>query len=166
MENIKHLYEIPAHQATRLLTKRSFASLSTTSSEGRSHGAGVLYAYLDGTFYIHTMRSSRKARNIATNGRAALCVPIRRLPVGPPSSIQFQGAAELLDLDDPEILSLVNAGRLKSLTSHGELEEADGCFVRITPGERILTYGLGMSLRRLIADPIHAAGIVQGSVAA
>lgn len=140
--------------------KRSFATLATASPEGRPHVAGVLYEVVGGDLYVNTMRNSRKARNVAASGHAAVCVPIRRLPVGPPSSVQFQARAEVLDLDDPAITSIVDRGGLRSLTKHGELELAGGCFIRVALPERLLTYGLGMSLRSLIADPLAAAGSV------
>ena len=97
---------------------------------------------------------------MAANSNVAVCMPVRRLPVGPPSSIQFQGRAEILDLDDSQIATLIGDGKLKSLTGHGELDEPDGCFLRITFGPRLVTYGLGMSLRKLIGDPLHAGGSV------
>ena len=145
---------------TKVLTRRSFCTLATTSPAGRPHAAGVLYQAVDTTLYVSTMRDSRKARNVAANPHVGVCVPVRRLPVGPPSSIQFQGRAELLALDDPDVARLVGAGELKGITSHGELELDGGCIVRITPSHRVHTYGLGMSLRALLRDPLAAGGLV------
>ncbi len=144
----------------RAIEKRSFAALSTSSSAERPHVAGVLYEAVGTTLYVNTRRSSRKARNIASNPQVAVAIPIRRLPVGPPSTVQFQGIAEALDPDDPEIRVLVEAGLLKSITSHGELDLPDSCFLRISPGRKLITYGLGMSLLRLIRDPLNAGGSV------
>lgn len=144
----------------RAIRKRSFATLATTSPAHRPHVAGVLYEAVDGVLYVNTKRTSRKARNIVANPNVAVAIPVRRLPIGPPSSIQFQGTATLLDLDDPEILELVAAGRLKSITGHGELEIEDGCFLRVTPNKRLFTYGLGMSLYRLIKDPLNVGGVI------
>jgi len=132
--------------------------LSTSSPAGRPHAAGVLYDYVGDALYVNTLRSSRKALNMAANPHVGVSVPVRRLPIGPPSTIQFQAAAELLKLDSPEIEGLLANGRLKALTGHGELELADGCFARITMPRRVLTYGLGMSIRRLISDPLSAGG--------
>lgn len=143
------------------LRKRSFASLATTSAEGRPHVAGVLYELVDDALYINTLRTSRKARNIAATGRAAVCVPIRRVPVGPPSTVHFQNAAQVLDLDHPDITTLLGNSQLKSITSHGELDMPDGCFIRIQLGRRLLTHGLGMSLLKLIKDPVAAGGVVE-----
>lgn len=148
-------------QIRRTLAKRSFATLATSSPSGRPHVAGVLYKLVDDGLYISTLRSSRKARNIAANGHAALSVPVRRLPIGPPSTIQFQTTATLLAPTDPTIVDLVADGRLKSLTSHGELDLPDGCFVRVDLPRRLITYGLGMPLRKLIADPLNAGGHTQ-----
>jgi hypothetical protein len=147
----------PKPEAIRkALEKRSFATLATTSPAGRPHVAGVLYELVNDALYINTMRSSRKARNIAANSNVAVCVPVRRIPVGPPSTIQFQAAAEILALDSTEITALVEAGKLRSLTNHGELEMPDGCFLRVGLSPRVVTYGLGMSLSRLMSDPLNA----------
>jgi hypothetical protein len=145
----------------RTLQRRSFAVLSTVSPAGRPHAAGVAYSLAGDDLYLSTMRESRKARNLVANPWAGVVVPVRRLPVGPPATVQFQGRAELLDLDDPEIVGLASDGQLKAITSHGELELAGGCFVRITPSHRVHTYGLGLSLRQLLRDPLAAGGSVE-----
>jgi hypothetical protein len=145
----------------RALGKRSFCTLASVSAADRPHVAGVLYAAVGTTLYVSTDLTSRKARNVAANPHVGVCVPIRRLPIGPPSSVQFQGTAEVLALDDPEVLRLVDAGKLKSITAHGELEHPGGCFLRIRPGRRINTYGLGMSIRKLLKNPLDAAGVVE-----
>lgn len=142
------------------VAKRSFATLATVSEAGRPHAAGVLYSAVDMVLYTSTMRDSRKARNIAHNPHVGVSVPIRRIPFGPPSTVQFQGTAEIFDQDDPALRDLVAAGHLGPITGHGELTLDGGCFVKITPGPRLLTYGLGMSLISLIRDPLNASGSV------
>ena len=87
--------------------------------------------------------------------------PVRRLPVGPPSSVFFQARAAILDNDDPVIVGLLANGQLRSITGHGELDNARGCFLRITPTRGINTYCLGMSLRRLLRDPLNAGGSIE-----
>ena len=149
-------------QVRAAIEKRSFATLATTSPAGRPHVAGVLYEVIEGNLYINTLRTSRKARNIVTNRAVAVCLPVRRLPVGPPSTIQFQSTADILPLDDPAIRHQLDAGRLASITGHGELDHPDGCFLRIKLPDRLVTYGLGMSIRSLIADPLSAGGLVPG----
>jgi general stress protein 26 len=141
------------------IAKRSYAVVATVSTAGHPHAAGMLYATVGSTLYVSTDRSSRKGRNLAVNGRVGVTIPVRRVPVGgPPSAIQFQGSAEVLATDDPEVLRLVETGALKAITSHGELDRPDGCIVRITPDRRVHTYGLGMSLWELIRHPLDAAG--------
>lgn len=152
-------------QLRKLIARRSFCTLATTSSAGRAHVAGVLYVADGTTLYVNTLRTSRKARNVAANPQVSVCIPVRRLPFGPPSNIQFAATAELLALDAPELRSLLDAGRLKAITSHGELDLPDGCFVRITPSHRMTTYGLGMPLRHLIRNPLDAGGAVDLGVA-
>ncbi len=144
------------------IAKRSFATLATTSPQQRPHAAGILYAIVGDLLYVSTMRSSRKARNIAANPHVFVSIPVRRMPFGaPPSTIQFAATAEVLPVDHPDVVALAGAGKLKAITSHGELDLPDGCIVRITPGRTFHTYGLGMSLRALAKNPLGAAGRVE-----
>jgi len=140
----------------KLVRRRSFAVLATTSSQGHPHAAGVLYQVAGSDLWISTMRSSRKARNVATGGKVALTIPVRRLPFGPPSSIQVQARADVVGLDDPELGRLAADSRLKKVTSHGELELPDGCFLRVALPARVPTYGIGMSLLAFLRNPLAA----------
>ena len=148
----------PSERVHRLIHKRSFATLATSSPAGRPHVAGVLYQRVDDALYVSTLRSSRKARNIAANPAVAVSIAVRRVPVGPPSTIQFQAEADILAPDDPHIVELASGGNIDSITGHGELELPDGCFLRIPVGNRLVTYGIGMPLRTLISDPMGAGG--------
>lgn len=145
----------------KVIARRSFCTLATTSAANRPHVAGVLYAAVDGVLYVSTLRTSRKARNLAGNPLAFVCIPVRRLPVGPPSTVQFAATAEILGPDSPDVTRLVGTGQLKAITGHGELDLPDGCFLRITPGRTLHTYGLGLPLRHLIRDPLDAGARVE-----
>jgi hypothetical protein len=86
-------------------------------------------------------------------------IPVRRLPVGPPASVQFQASsADVLTNDDPEILRLASEGKIDNITGHGELERDGACFLRIGLPERVVTYALGMSLWHVIRHPLDSAG--------
>jgi hypothetical protein len=158
--------ELTPDFVTRTIARRSFCTVATSSAAQHPHVAGILYEAVGTDLWFGTERGSRKGRNLAANPKAGICIPVRRLPVGPPASIQFQGRAELFAYDDPRIVALLGAGKLKSLTGHGELDLPDGCFVRITPAGPVHTYGLGMSLVRLLRNPLDAAGRVDLTAAA
>ncbi len=136
------------------------ATLATVSGIGRPHAATVLYQCVDDALFVSTHRQSRKARNVADNGVAAVTIAVRRLPIGPPASIHFQSSATVLANDDPEIIRLAEAGRLDRITAHGEMNIDGGCFLRLALPDRLLTYALGMSLWRAIRNPLDAAGEV------
>jgi hypothetical protein len=144
----------------RALARRSVAVLATVSSTGRPHAATVLYQLAGDELFVSTWRDSRKARNVAASGAAAVTIAVRRLPVGPPASVQFQTTADVIDVDDPEIGRLVAAGRLGRITSHGELDVPGSCFLRLPLPARAVTYALGMSLLRVLRNPLDAAGEV------
>jgi general stress protein 26 len=145
----------------RAIKRGTFCTLATSSQVNRPHVVGVLYTAVEGLLYVSTLQTSIKARNIRTNARVAVCIPVRRFPVGPPFHVSFQGRAELCSRDDPRIVRLLEERRLNPITSHGELDDPDSCFLIITPGRRVATYGLGVSLRQLLRDPIHASRSVE-----
>ncbi len=148
-------------QIRRAIARRSVATLATASEHGRPHAATVLYELVDGVLYVSTYRDSRKTRNVAATGRAGVSIAVRRIPFGPPASIQFQTTATVLDNDDPEIVALVEAGRFGKITAHGELELPGACFLRIPLPSRAVTYALGMSLWHVMRHPLDAAGQVE-----
>ena len=144
----------------RAVSRRSVAVLATVSAAGRPHAATVMYQLVDDSLYVSTGRDSRKARNVAETGRVALTIAVRRLPIGPPATVQFQTTATIAAVDDPEIGRLAAAGRLDRITSHGELDLPGGCFLRLRLPARAATYALGMSLLRVLRQPLDVAGEV------
>ena len=149
-------HEKQERRIRRVIARKSFAVLATTSPAGRSHSAGIIYSAAEGDLWVHTMAASRKARNVAENPHVGLCIVYRRLPVGPPFTVHFQATAELVDLDAPEVRSLIDAGHLKSLTGHGALEMDGACFMRVRPGATIHSFGTGVPTLDLIRDPLTA----------
>lgn len=149
---------VPADLVRTALARRSYAVLATVSPAGRPHAAGVLYTMVGDDLWLSTETTGRKGRNLLAHPHVGVTVPVRRLPVGPPATIHFQGRADVLTAADPEVQRLVATGDLKAITSHGELDLPDGCFVRITPGRTIHTYALGMSLWSVLRNPLASAG--------
>ena len=145
----------------RIITKRSYATISTVSPAGHPHAAGVLYELVGDQLFVNTLRDSRKARNVAVSGRVGVVIPVRRVPAGgPPSAVQFQATAEVVDAHHPMIDELVATGHLRSITGHGERDLPGSCFLRIDLPRRLHTYGLGMSLVQLIRHPLEAGGLI------
>jgi nitroimidazol reductase NimA-like FMN-containing flavoprotein (pyridoxamine 5'-phosphate oxidase superfamily) len=146
---------------TDAVANHTFCTLATSSAENRPHVAGVIYALVGRDLYINTDTTSRKARNVTENARAAVCIPIQAAAEGPPFTVSLQGTATILQNDDPEIVGLVADGRLAAITSHGELERPGTCFIKIKPGRRVATYGVGIPEEQLAADPLGAFGSIE-----
>ena len=89
-----------------------------------------------------------------------MCVPVHVAPDMPPFTASLQGTATVIANDDPQVTPMIEDGRLAAITSHGELERPGTCFVKITPGRRVATYGIGVPEEQLAADPLSAFGSV------
>ena len=141
-------------QIMKTIAKRTFCTIATTSQAQNSHSAGVVYAFAEDALWVHTLSTSRKARNVDSNGGIGVCIPFRRLPVGPPYTIHFQASASIVAMDDPEVLPLIASNQLNSIIGHGALDMADGCFIRIHPHGMIHSFGPGAPVLDLIRDPL------------
>jgi len=138
----------------KTIMRRTFCTIATTSQAQNPHSAGVVYAFADDALWVHTLRTSRKARNVESNRAIGVCIPFRRLPFGPPYSIHFQGSASLVAIDDPEVLRLIASGKLKAIVGHGALDMPDGCFIRIRAHGTVHSFGPGAPILDLIRDPL------------
>ena len=145
----------------RAMAKHSFCVLATSSAANRPHAVGILYAAVGFDLYLLIGDDTVKARNIRANPRVAISIPVRTFPFAPPMAVQYQGSAELLPVDHPEIVPLLQAGRLKKITGMGALQTPGVVFVRVRPGRRITSYGLGMSVFSLLRDLARGARSVE-----
>ena len=142
----------------RIVATRSYAVIASVSPSGRPHAAGVLYALAGDDLWVSTLDTSRKGRNVASTPFVGLTIPVRRVPFGPPCAVQAQARAEVVAVDDPRVTRLIADGTLKQITGHGELDEPGSCFLRLTPGPTVHTFGLGLSLWALLRAPLAAGG--------
>lgn len=156
--------ESKEQKAVREAIERSFfCALATSSAENRPHVVGVVYVFTGGILYIHTVDTGIKARNIRQNRRVAVCIPVQGNPDAPPFCVQFQATAEVCSLQDPRIAELLAGGQLEKIAGHGLLDVPGSCILRVVPGRRIATYGIGMSLEEVMRDPVHASRTVMMS---
>lgn len=144
-------------EVEREIRWRNFGVLSTLLPDGRPHSVSVLYAVTPSgmpfALYVLTDRRSRKARNVNANPSVSFAIPLPRrlLPFVPPNSIQFQGTAEIMPLQDETAReAYTRSFVLRKVLS---LEEAQrrGVFVRIRPEPVVFTYGVG----HLTLSPVH-----------
>ena len=141
------------------LRRASFAVVSHVTPDGAPRSSGVLYTAGEDRLFCVVAADSWKARHLARDGRIAVTVPVRRggplalvLPI-PPAAISFHGTATVRRADAATIRTL--PGRLERLLPEAGRDAAS--IVEITPQGRFLTYGIGVSLRRM-RDPATARG--------
>jgi hypothetical protein len=140
-----------ALQIRHALSRASFAVLSHVTPAGSPRSSGVVYAMSGDRMYVVVAEDSWKARHIAADGLVAVTVPIRRggplslfFPI-PPATISFPAVAVV---HPPDVL----AG-LPALARMVPEDRRRRCAVlEIRPTGHFVTYGLGVSLRRM-RDP-------------
>jgi hypothetical protein len=100
-----------------------------------------------------TRRHLLKARNIESDPRVSLVIPVPRpvLTFLPPATIQLHGSAELLNWDDPigtAVFKMFWLGRriLSEYEQAREAGEGRVCFVRIVPDASVRSYLVGTQL--------------------
>ena len=141
----------------RQIRRQHFGVLATAGRDGAPHSAGVSYGctWAGDTFalYLMTRRHLLKARNIDTDPRVSLVIPVPRplLTFLPPATIQLHGRAELMGWDDPIGTSVFEGFWLgRRILSEYEKARDDGesrvCFVRIDPEPSVRSYLVGTRL--------------------
>ena len=162
---------LPADVVLRALSQNHFAVLSTVGADGTPHSAGVNYGVSNFSsgpaLYVMTRRHLQKARDIQTNGRVSLVVPIRRrlLWFLPPATIQLRGRAEVLDGSDDigeAVFRRFWIGRriLDAYERSRRNGETRICFLKITPEPIVRTYMVGSKVWELTRRMEAAAGRV------
>lgn len=156
----------------RQIRRQHFAVLSTVGRDGAPHSAGVNYGSTRAgdrfALYVMTRRHLLKARNIASDPRVSIVIPIPRpaLTFVPPATIQLHGEAELLDWDDASGTGVFESfwmGRriVQGYRRARELGETRVCFVRIVPDPKVHTYMVGSRIWELRRNMEAGSGDVR-----
>lgn len=139
------------------LTKASFAVLAHVTPAGEPRSSGVGYKALGRRLYLGTPPDSWKAKHIAASGRVSMTVPVRRggilslvFPI-PPATISFHATAIVHPAGSTEARSLMK--ELGSLVPP-ERRALDSV-IEVVPEGAFLTYGVGISLKKML-DPTVA----------
>ena len=147
----------------RQIRRQHFAVLATAGRDGAPHSAGVTYGSTgpggDFALYLMTRRHLLKARDIESDPRVSLVIPIPRpvLSSLPPATMQLHGRAELLDWDDAAgtgVFERFWMGRriLQGYRRAREHGETRVCFVKLVPAPRVRTYMVGYRIWELRRD--------------
>ncbi|MDF2573592.1 MAG: hypothetical protein K0S05_504 [Agromyces sp.] len=153
------------------IRRQHFAVLSTVGRDGAPHSAGVNYGTTRPgtalTIYVMTRRHLLKARNIRSDPRVSLVIPVTRtvLSFVPPPTIQLHGHAELLDWDDAAGTAVFETfwmGRriLDGYRRARERGEQRVCFLKVTPEPEMRTYMVGSRIWQLRHNMEAGAGRV------
>src|SRR5437762_1014673 len=150
-------FRLTSGQVWHALAKASFAVVSYVTPAGEPRSSGVVYKAAGRRLYMTVAPGSWKARHVAAAGRVAVTVPVRRggllslvAPI-PPATISFHGAAIVHPAGSPQADALV-----KDLGSLVPKERRDrACVIEVLPEGAFLTYGLGVSLLKML-DPTAA----------
>ncbi len=153
---------ITTDQVWHEVEKQLFAVLGTVTAKGEARTVGIVYILRDQNLYIATERTSWKARHIEQNPNVSMTVAIpKRIPFMPwiripAATITFQGTAAIHD--PQELPGEISHALLRDIEVDKEAVSRL-CIIQITPKGDFLTYGVGVSLRKM-RHPERASGRV------
>jgi len=148
---------------TRLIAKHNFCILATQGLEG-PHVAGVGYFANGLDLYIATSASTAKARNVQRDPRVAVHIPVP-WPVipAPPKSIQFQGNARILPIDDENANAALDRGPFimhrvfrRLLMNVDTAAWGESVWIHVHPRKRIETFMIGVPSTTIFRDESKA----------
>jgi len=137
--------------------KASFAVVGYVTPSGEPRSSGVVFKTVGRRLFVVVAPESWKARHIGASGKVSVTVPVRRggvlslvAPI-PPATVSFHGSATVFPAGSPRGRSLPM--ELASLVPAES--RASGSVIEITPEDVFVTYGVGVSLRKM-RDPDSA----------
>jgi hypothetical protein len=148
---------LTTEQVWHQLAKASFAILSHVTPAGEPRSSGVVYKTFGRQLYVAVAPDGWKARHVATSGRVAVTVPLRRggllslLAPIPPATISFHATAVVHPAGSPAARSL--SRELASLLPAER--QASACLIEVIPEGTFVTYGVGVPLLKM-RDPAAA----------
>jgi general stress protein 26 len=154
----------------RAIRSHTFGTLSTLSRQGHPHATGVVYAVSPPAhplrLYVTTRGTTVKIANIRRAPEVAFVIPVphRGIPLFPPSVVQFQATATVVNADDPAAIAAFRSTwflrRILRAEQRIVAESGEMCFIAIRPMRTLSTYGVGMSALAVTRRPRQAIGRV------
>ena len=144
--------ELTSEQVWHAIARASFAVISHVTPAGEPRSSGVVYKVIGRKMVVAVAPGSWKAQHIVADGRVAGTVLVRRggilslvAPI-PPAAISFHGTAVVYPAGSPEAESVLS--ELGSLVPSAR--RASASVIEITPRGAFRTYGLKVSLRKML----------------
>jgi hypothetical protein len=138
------------------LRTKTYGILGTNAPDGRPHSVGVVYAMppagMPFCLYLITRPVLKKARNIQTNPNVSFVVPFPHylFRMLPPASIQFQGKAEFIPIDDRVAIEAFQRSIVLRRSLEHSLNLGQSTFIRIIPDSKIFSFGIDASIWRYL----------------
>ena len=134
------------------LRKKRYGILGTVTPEGQPHSVGVVYGMPPRgqpfCLYLITRPVLRKARNIRSNPNVSFVVPFPHyfFRMLPPASIQFQGKAKFIPIDDPVATKTFQTSIVLHRSMKHSLDLGESTFIRVLPDDKIFSFGINATI--------------------
>ncbi len=147
----------------------TFGIISTIDKNNFPNSTGIWYVLSPPksklSLYMITSLETKKIRNIKINPNISFIIPFPHhiLRIVPSSTVEFRGKAEIISIRDEEAKNCYVKKRLlrssynKIFENSTENEINKLIFIKLIPNDKILAYGVGISLYEMRKD--HAIGV-------
>lgn len=143
-----------------------FGVLAFTNAKGEPRSAGIVYVVDGRSLLISSARDSWKNRHISRHPKVSMTVAIpKRVPFlpfikVPAATVNFQGDAEILEVDE---LSEEATRRLFKSSRLDEDMIHTVQIIRVVPRGEFLTYGIDMSITQMADHERAVARVACGT---
>lgn len=150
------------NEVRKIIRKKNWLVLSTIDNKNIPHSSVVVYQSDGYVIYCVTGKTTLKARNIRTNNKVSVTLPFRKnffhkIIPAPPAELHFTAEAEIKPFEDTEARKIFS----KYLKYQENVENQDETiWIKITPSNRIATYGVGIKLLKM-RKPEKARNLIE-----
>ncbi|MHA1868247.1 MAG: pyridoxamine 5'-phosphate oxidase family protein [Candidatus Heimdallarchaeaceae archaeon] len=132
----------------KILKKNNWLVISTISKNNLPQSSVVMYKSDGKEIYFVTGKNTLKTKNIQFNDNVSITIPLYRnlfykLIPAPPAEIHFKAKAQIVSKKDEKAREVLKE-IIKFEEKTGTTEES--IWIKVTPGRKIATYGLGVKL--------------------
>ncbi|MCG3216621.1 MAG: pyridoxamine 5'-phosphate oxidase family protein [Candidatus Heimdallarchaeota archaeon] len=135
-------------EVRKIMKNNNWLVLSTANEKGHPQSSVIMYESDGNNIYFTTGKNTLKSRNIRKNPNVSITIPffknlLHKFVPAPPAELHFKAKAEFLERESEEVQTML--ARIIEYEEKVRVS-SDSVYIKITPGKKVATYGVGIKL--------------------